>query len=147
MKLPLLFIVLLFGTTTVQAEDLFYLKCDYKSIASRRNLKTNQITQESKTGTNYYKVDIANSRIQGSYDTEWRKVDIVNGTAIDQEYMSGKNKFKTTVSYLLDLIPPGNMSFVMRASSTEESITIMTKGVCQNSDEASFDRASTSGDS
>ena len=146
MKLPLLFSVLLSITTAVQAEDLFYLKCDYKSIASRRNLKTDQVTEESKTGANYYKADIANSRIQGSYDTEWRTVDIVNGTAIDQEYKSGKNKFKTTVSYLLDLIPPGNMSFVMSASSTEESITIMTKGVCQKSDKASFERASTSGD-
>ena len=142
MKLPLLISALLISTTPVQAEDFFYLKCDYKSVASRKNLKTDQVTEESKTGTNYYKADVVNSRIQGSYDTEWKKVDIVNGTAIDQEYNSGKNNFKTSVSYLLDLTPPGNMSFVMRAFSPDESITIMSKGVCQTSDQAAFDRAS-----
>ena len=70
MKLPLLISALLISTTPVQAEDLFYLKCDYKSVASSENLKTNQVTEESKTGTNYYKADLGNSRIRRSHDTE-----------------------------------------------------------------------------
>ena len=64
MKLPLLISALLISTTPVRAEDHFYLKCDCKSVASRKNLKTDQVTEESKTGTNYYKADVVNSRIQ-----------------------------------------------------------------------------------
>ena len=70
------------------------------------------MTEESKTGTNYYKADLDNSRIQKSHDTEWQKVVILNWTAIDQEHVSGKIKFTMTVSNLLDLAPPQHDFFI-----------------------------------
>ena len=73
MKLPLLISAMLITTTPVQAENIFYLKRDYKSVATSKNPKIDQVTKESKTGIHYYKLDVANSRIQGSYDTEWKR--------------------------------------------------------------------------
>ena len=72
-------------------------------------------------------------------------MNIVDGIAVGQmEDVSAG--LTTRVKYSIDIAPPGDMSIDMRRSNTEESTSIKVKGVCQKSDQASFNKASTFGD-
>ena len=145
MKIPVLISALLISVNPAQAEAFIYLQCAYEINTATKDLKTNQVTEESKTDNINYKVDTANSRIQASNEPQWEEVNIVDGIAVGQmEDVSAG--LTTRVKYSIDIAPPGDMSIDMRRSNTEESTSIKVKGVCQKSDQASFNKASTFGD-
>ena len=145
MKVPVLISALLISFNPAQAEAFIYLQCAYKINTSTKDLKTNQVSEESKTDNINYKVDTANSRIQASNEPQWEEVNIVDGIAVGQmEDVSAGLTMR--VKYSIDIAPPGDMSIDMRRSNTKESTSIKVKGVCQKSDQASFNKASTFGD-
>ena len=142
---PLLISALLISASPVHAEDFIYLKCDYQMTNSLIDLKTNQVTEQSKTGTLGYKVDTANSRVQASTSPQWDEVSIVDGMVIGQ-IKEDSPGFNMTMKYSVDITPPGNVSIESLAFTDGQSISVKVKGICQKSDRAFFNEASTFGD-
>ena len=143
---PLFVSALLISTSSVHADDFIYLKCDYNMTNSLIDLKTNRLTEESKTGTLGYKVDTANSRMQASTSPQWDEVSIVDGVVIGQ-IKEDSPGFNMTMKYSVDITPPGNISIESLAFTGEQqSISVKVKGICQKSDRAFFNEASTFGD-
>ena len=143
---PLLISALLISASPVHAEDFIYLKCDYQMTNSLIDLKTNQVSEESKAGTLGYKVDTANSRMQASTSPRWDEVSIVDGVVIGQ-IKEDSPGFNMRMKYYVDFTPPGNISIESLVFTGEQqSTSVKVKGICQKSDRETFNEATTFGD-
>ena len=138
--LPLLGALLL-SASPVVADDLVYLECEAKSVATTKDLKSNQITKkEETTETTHHKVDLANSRTASAKKPEWEEVKIVDGVAVLDEELT-ENGFNISMKGSWQIVPPGRFTGDGLASNDAISETFKVRGMCKASDASVFEKA------
>ena len=142
MKSVLLLGALLLSASPVVADDFVYLECTTKTITTKKDLKSNQITKKvEEIETAQFTVDLANSRIKSAKQSRWEEAQIVDGAIVlDGEWT--ENGFTTSVKVSMQVVPPGRMmgDGLSRNDAILESFK--ARGKCKEIDESVFERTS-----
>ena len=143
MKLSTLLSALLLSASPALADDFVYLMCEREGFNESTDLKTNK-KERSIVGRHiqYWKVDVANSRLIEAEGDVWDKVKIVNGVAIE-EWEKPRNKNGITLSFKLSIqiVPPGPLSFHSLSRSDFYTYSMNGTGMCKGSDASVFKKA------
>ena len=141
MKLPILLGALLLSASPAFADDFVYLECETKSVATTKDLKSNQIVKREETAeTTHHKVDLANGRTASAKKPEWEEVKIVDGVAVlDEE--STENGINISMKGFWQIVPPGRLIGDALVSNVSFSETFMVRGMCKASDASVFVKA------
>ena len=138
--LPLLGALLLSASPAV-ADDFVYLECEVKTVATTKDLKSNQITKrEEATETTHHKVDLENSRTASAKEPEWEEVKIVDGVGVLDEELS-QNGFNISMKGSWQIVPPGRLTGDGLFSNDLISETFKVRGMCNASDASMFEKA------
>ena len=144
MKLPILLGALLLSASPAFADDFVYLECETKSVATTKDLKSNQIVKREETAeTTHHKVDLANGRTASAKKPEWEEVKIVDGVAVlDEE--STENGVNISMKASWQIVPPGRLTgdgvFTLVGNDVS-SETWKIRGMCNSSDASVFEKA------
>ena len=132
---------LLLSASPAVADDYLYLECVTKSVTTKKDLKSNQITKrEEDSEILHLKVDLANSRIATAKNPEWEENKIVNSAfVIDEEWTA--NGFTTTLKYSMQVVPPYRI--VGDGLSRNDAIleSSIARGMCKAIDASVFEKA------
>ena len=141
MKLPTLLVALLLSASPAVADGFVYLECEVKSVATTKDLKSNQIAKrEESTETTHHKVDLAKSRAATAKEPEWEEVKIVDGVAVlDEE--STDNGVNISMKASWQIVPPGRLTGDGVFSNDVSSETYKIRGMCKAIDESVFEKA------
>ena len=109
MKYPILLSALLLSGPPVFADDFVYLRCEDRSIATTRDLKSSQATkEEGPTDVFYLWIDLANSRLMSVRYAQWEEIEIVNGeVVIDKEWTD--DGFNSSWKFSMQVVPPARI--------------------------------------
>tara|TARA_B100001057_G_scaffold97132_1_gene93821 strand:+ start:1341 stop:1778 length:438 start_codon:yes stop_codon:yes gene_type:complete len=140
-RLSNLLSALLLSASPAVADDFVYLECEVKTVATTKDLKSNQITKrEEATETTHHKVDLAKSRAATAKEPEWEEVKIVDGVAVlDEE--STENGINISMKGFWQIVPPGRLIGDALVSNVSFSETFMVRGMCKASDASVFEKA------
>ena len=101
---------ILLSASSAVAGDFVYLECEAKSVATTKDLKSNQITKRQETTeTTHHKVDLANSRIASAKEHEWEEVKIVDGVAVLDEELT-EDGWNISMKGSWQIVPPGRFT-------------------------------------
>ena len=141
MKLPTLLGALLLSASPAVADDFVYLECEVKSVATTKDLKSNQIAKrEESTETTHHKVDLVKSRAATAKEPEWEEVKIVDGVAVlDEEFTDNGADIKIKGSW--QIVPPGRFTGDGLFSNDAISESFKLRGMCKASDASVFEKA------
>ncbi len=133
--------VLLLSVPPAVADDFVYLECEVKTVATTKDLKSNQITKrEEATETTHHKVDLENSRTASAKEPEWEEVKIVDGVGVLDEELS-ENGFNISMKGSWQIVPPGRLTGDGLFSNDLISETFKVRGMCKASDASVFEKA------
>ena len=143
MKYLTFFSALLLSASPVVADDFVYLKCESKGFNEAKNFETNKTDRRViKSHFQYWKVDVANSRLIEAGGDVWDTAKIVNGVAIE-EWEKPRNKEGISLSskFSIQIDPPGPL--ILRSISRGDfgSYSMNGTGMCKGSDESEFEKA------
>ena len=134
MKFLLALGALLLSATPAIADDLIYLKCDYKATTTTIQSSTNEVLDKKDLATEgFYKIDTINSRLTSDNSGDWEDVIIANGIATDQ-FKEVENGVTSVGKAFIEFSPPGVVSMEYTASEDDILLKMVATGTCQNTD-------------
>ncbi len=140
-RLSNLLSALLLSASPAVANDFVYLECETKSVATTKDLKSNQIMKrEEATETTHHKVDLENSRTASAKEPEWEEVKIVDGVGVLDEELS-ENGFNISMKGSWQIVPPGRLTGDGLFSNDVITETFKVRGMCKASDASVFEKA------
>ena len=117
------------------------MECETKSIATTKDLKSNQITKkEEATETLHLKIDLANSRTASAEKPEWEEAKIIDGVAVIDEKRTS-NGFTSTMKATMQIVPSGRIMADNLFTNDTTSETFKARGMCKAVDESVFEKA------
>ena len=134
MKFLLALGALLLSATPAIADDLIYLKCDYKATTTTIQSSTNEVLDKKDLATEeFYKIDTINSRLTSDNSGDSKDVTIANGIATDQ-FKEVENGVTSEGKAFVEFSPPGVFGMEYTASEDDISLKMVVTGTCQNTD-------------
>ena len=140
--LPLLGALLLSASPAL-ADGFVYLKCESKGFNEAKNFETNKTERRViKSHFQYWKVDVANSRLIEAGGDVWDTAKIVNGVAIEEwEKPRNKDGISLSSKFSIQIDPPGPLFLHSISRGDFGSYAMVGTGMCKGIDASVFEKA------